>query len=142
MVAGDHHGRDPEGGEPVQGVVEELDSGERRHGTVVDVARDQHRIDVPLAHRLDEMIEEGALCGEQAHAVEGPPQMPVGSVQKPHVAAPTSMFFPSVDYASARPACASTTTPPVTDLILAPAVGAGGPMVRGGRQRHAAPMRP
>ena len=50
VVPGDHDRRHAEVGEPVQGVVEELDGGQRRHRPVVHVTGHDHRVDLALAH--------------------------------------------------------------------------------------------
>ena len=84
VVPGDHHGRHAGVGEPVQRLVEQLDGGQRRHGPVVDVSCDQDRVDVALAHRRHQVVEERGLGVEQAHPVERPPQVPVRRVQESH----------------------------------------------------------
>lgn len=84
VVAGDHDRGHAEVGQPVQGVVEELDGGERRDGTVVHVSRDDHGVRLAFAGGVDEMADEPGLGVEHVHPVERPAQMPVGSVQEPH----------------------------------------------------------
>ena len=68
VVSGDHHGGYADGGEPVQGPVEELHGGQRRHGPVVDVTRHQDGVDLALAHGRHQMVEEVGLGVEQAQA--------------------------------------------------------------------------
>src|SRR5690606_37773248 len=77
VVAGDHHRRHTEVGQPVQGVVEQFDRGERRHGPVVHVAGDDHRVDGALAHGRDQVADEVGLGAEHADPVEGPAEVPV-----------------------------------------------------------------
>ncbi|CAM5308125.1 hypothetical protein SAURM35S_06818 [Streptomyces aurantiogriseus] len=84
VVPGDHHCRHAQLGEPVQGVVEQLDGGQRRHRPVVHIARHDHRVHLALTHGGAEMADELGLGTEHVHPVERPAEMPVGSVQKPH----------------------------------------------------------
>lgn len=84
VVPGDHHGRHPEGGEPVQGVVEQLDRGERRHRPVVHVPRHDYRVHAVRTHGRDEVTDELGLGPEHVDPVEGPAEMPVGRVQQSH----------------------------------------------------------
>ncbi len=84
VVAGDHHRGHAEVREAVQGVVEELDRGERGHRAVVHVAGHDHRVHLALAHGGDEVTDELGLGPEHGHPVEGPAEMPVGRVQQSH----------------------------------------------------------
>ena len=85
VVAGDHHRGHAEVGEPVQGVVEQLDGGERRHGPVVDVARDEHRVDLALARPWRRGGRgRRAWASSRLTRWKRPAQMPVGRVQKSH----------------------------------------------------------
>jgi hypothetical protein len=92
VVAGDHDGGDAEGGEPVEGVVEEAHGAEWGHGPVVDVAGDEYGVDVVLARGGDEVVEEGLLGVEEADAVETAAEVPVGGVQEPHGSAPAGVL--------------------------------------------------
>jgi hypothetical protein len=84
VVAGDHHRRHTEAGEPVQRVVEELDRGQRGHRPVVHITRHDHRVDLALPRDGDEMADELGLRPEHVHPVEGAAEMPVGRVQQSH----------------------------------------------------------
>lgn len=84
VVAGDHHRRHAQVGEAVQGIVEQLHRGERRHGTVVHVSRHDQRVDGVLAHGRHEVADELGLGAEHADPVERPAEVPVGSVQQSH----------------------------------------------------------
>ncbi len=75
----------------MQGPVVQVDGGERGHGPVVDVTRDQDGVDLALADGLDEVVDEGRLGAEQVHAVEGTTEVPVGGVQELHSPAPPHM---------------------------------------------------
>lgn len=95
VVSGDHHRRHAEVGEPVQGVVEQLDRGQRRHGPVVHVPRHDHRVHGVLPHGGDEVTDELGLGPEHVDPVERAAEMPVGRVQNPQRGAPACMFTPS-----------------------------------------------
>ncbi len=88
VVAGDHDGRDADGGEPVQCPVEEFDGGERRDGPVVDVTGDEDGVHLAGLDGGHQMVEEGGLGVQQGDAVEGPAQVPVRGVQQLHATAP------------------------------------------------------
>ena len=65
-------------------LVEQRHRVGRRHGPVVDVAGDQHRVDPALDRGVDQPRQEGALVLEHRLAVQGAAQMPVGGVQQSH----------------------------------------------------------
>ncbi len=88
MVAGgDDDGR--ERAQPRERVPEQPHARHARHRAVVDVARDEHDVDVPLAHDIDEVVEERGVMLVQVLAVEGAPEVPVARVADAH-AGPSS----------------------------------------------------
>ncbi len=68
----------------MQGVVEQLYGGERRHRPVVHVSGHDHGVDGVLAHGVDEVADEPGLGAEHGDPVERPAEVPVGSVQESH----------------------------------------------------------
>ncbi len=81
VVAADHDQRDLQGGEFLQGPVEEVDGVEGRNGPVEHVARDGDGVDVVLADGVQEESEEGTLLVDERYAVELAAEVPVGGVQ-------------------------------------------------------------
>lgn len=88
VVAADHDDRHVEVGELVQGAVEEAYGVEAGDGSVVDVACHEDRVNVLGSGGVDQVVEEGALGGDQVFCVEPAAQVPVRSVQKPHECRP------------------------------------------------------
>jgi hypothetical protein len=84
VVAGDRHHRGPGLSQLGQGVVEELHRLGRGNRPVVDVARDEHRIDGSLLGELHDPGQGSRLVLEQGAPVEIPAQVPVGGVKQPH----------------------------------------------------------
>ena len=70
MIAADQHDPRPGIVQPEQGVLAQLDGVHRRHGAVIDVPGDQHRVHLLRAHRLYQVIEEGRLRRPEISAVQ------------------------------------------------------------------------
>ena len=85
VAAGDHH-PGPGGGEPVERVVGQRHGVDRRQRPVVDVARDDHEVDLLGLDGLDQVVDVRRLRGEEVLAVERPAEVPVGGVQDAHAA--------------------------------------------------------
>ena len=88
MVAADHDQRHLKVGQFSQDPVEQVDRVQRRDSTIENVARNGHCLDALLAHRVQQMFEEGALLREEGHAMQLTAEMPVRSVQDPHKRTP------------------------------------------------------
>ena len=71
-------------GEAAQRVGEKGVARRRRRGRVEHVARDDHHIDVVLAHLRGERLEHAAQRIERGVAVERPADVPVRGVQDAH----------------------------------------------------------
>ncbi|SPD66579.1 protein of unknown function (plasmid) [Cupriavidus taiwanensis] len=83
VVARDHHyrhaGIDHDAAEHV---VEQGHRLGRRHGAVIDVAGNQHRIRALVADQFDKLVEEMGLVFQQAAGMEEAAEMPVGGVKE------------------------------------------------------------
>ena len=64
--------------------VEQLDRLDRRDRPVVDVAGNEHGVDVLVTHHVDEEVDEPGLRLEQGLTVQRTAQVPVGGVEQPH----------------------------------------------------------
>jgi hypothetical protein len=84
VVAADHDGGNAEVGEAVQGVVVEVDCVQSGDGAVVDVAGNKDRVHLVLPHGGQQVVEEDPLVVDERLTVEGPTQVPVRGVEKPH----------------------------------------------------------
>lgn len=84
MVAADHDDGDTQVGELAQRAVEEAHGIQAGNGTVIDVSGHEDGVDVPIAGRVVDVGEEGALRVDQVGLVEPAPQVPVRGVQEPH----------------------------------------------------------
>ena len=71
-------------GEPRHRVREQGDGVDRRDRAVVDVARDDDRVDRLGAGQLHEVVEVRGLVLQQVDPVQGAPEVPVGGVQDAH----------------------------------------------------------
>ncbi len=71
-------------GEPRHRLREEGDGVHRRDRAVVDVARDDDRVDRLGAGQLDEVVEVRGLVLQQVDPVQRAPEVPVGGVQDAH----------------------------------------------------------
>ena len=65
-------------------VVGERDRVDGGKGTVVDVARHDHEVDLFGLDGLDQVVDVRRLHREEVLAVERPAQVPVGGVQQAH----------------------------------------------------------
>jgi hypothetical protein len=70
--------------QPRERLVGEPHRLHRRQRAIVEVARDEHRVDAPLARQRDEEIDERSLRAQQVLAVEGASEVPVGGVEQAH----------------------------------------------------------
>ena len=71
-------------GQPGEGLVgqpDRVDVGER---PVVDVAGDDHDVDLLALHDLEQVVDERGLVRRACPPVEGPAQVPVGGVEDAH----------------------------------------------------------
>ncbi len=84
VVAGGEHDPGARGGQPRERLVGEAHGVDRRQGAVVDVARDEHHVDLLGGDDLEQVVDVGRLVREHALPVEGPAQVPVGGVQQAH----------------------------------------------------------
>ena len=108
VVAAGDHDAGAGGGEPGEGLVGQRDGVDRGQRPVVDVAGDDHQVDLLGLDGLDQVVDERRLRGEEVLAVERPAQVPVGGVQDAHVPTlgegtdRTAAHTPSADRAVAR----------------------------------------
>ena len=84
VVARRQHHPGARGGQPGERLVGQSYGVDVRQRAVVDVARDDHEVDPLRLDHLDQVVDEGRLVLEHAHAVERAPQVPVGGVEDPH----------------------------------------------------------
>ena len=85
VVAGDDHDREFEfTGEPFGDVVEQLHRFRRGHPTIVNVAGDDHGVELRHARDIDELIQHVRLIVGQTVAFHQAAQVPVGGVKKSH----------------------------------------------------------
>jgi hypothetical protein len=81
VVSGDDHGRNPEGGEAREGIVEEGDSLGRRDGAIVDVAGDDDGVWTGVLRDRHQAIEHPSLIREKRFLVERTAEVPVRRVE-------------------------------------------------------------
>lgn len=77
-----HHGRQAR--QFGQRPVDEPDGGRGRDPAIVDVARDEDRVDLVLADDFDDMAAPQLEGGHEVGAVERPAYMPVGRMENAH----------------------------------------------------------
>jgi hypothetical protein len=70
--------------ESLEGLREQAHRVRCGHGAVVDITRDEHRLDPLGPHDLHELIERARLHTQHPDVLERPAQVPVGGVQRPH----------------------------------------------------------
>ena len=85
MIARDHDHRNAEAGHQFgEHFVEQTHPVGRRHGAVVDVARDQDGIRTQLRGDAYELAQDMSLVFQQRNAMIDATEMPVGGVKKAH----------------------------------------------------------
>ncbi len=83
VAAADDHGG-PRPGEAGEGLVGQLDGVDVGQGAVVDVPGDHDDVDALRLDHLEQVVDERTLVAQEALAVEGPPEVPVGGVEDAH----------------------------------------------------------
>jgi hypothetical protein len=123
MVAANEDHPCADGAQARQGVLAQRDGVQRRDGPVVNVARDQHGVDLLRAGGLDEVVKENGLSRAQVGTVQVAAQVPVGGVQEPHgvtIAAPTDIrgsILPTADVQPGElPAMVAQRTRVITEI--------------------------
>ena len=84
VVAGDRHDGDPGGADPAQDPGGALHRLRGRHRPVVQVARDEHDVHLVRGGEIGHRTQHRFLVGQQALAMEGPTEVPVGGVHHAH----------------------------------------------------------
>ncbi len=147
VVAAHEDQRDAGRGERDERVVEEPDGVRARVGPVVDVARDQDRVDAVLDRLSEQPAQELGLLVVEAGLDQGATEVPVRRVQQPHdelpppaVAAPallcTDQPFPSVLPTSATVRAPSDNVGEAPRGADRPSPDAGRTDCQGGRPPH------
>ena len=83
VAAGQHHLR-PSFPQLRQRLVQHLDGVRRGQRPVIHVSGDQHEVDPAVPHDLGHLGEDLTLGVQQAGAVEGAADVPVGGVEDQH----------------------------------------------------------
>ena len=84
VVAGRQHHLGARGGQPGERLVSQAYGVDVGQGAVVDVARDDDEVHLLRLDHPDQVVDEGRLVLEHAHAVERATEVPVGGVEDPH----------------------------------------------------------
>src|SRR5690606_39693153 len=84
VVAAGHHHAGTGGGEPGERLVGQRHGVDRRQRPVVDVAGDDHQVDLFRLDDLQQVVDVHRPRVEHPDPVEGTPEVPVGGVEDTH----------------------------------------------------------